>query len=97
FILFILTQFFHLFSKALLLFYGTGIKLDWTRVPRAIVERKKFATLYIANCFQEVYDYAKNVQIPYLFPFVQEGRTPPLPLSLYITELSRSIVTTYKA
>ena len=40
---------------------------------------QKIRDIYIANCFQEVYAYAKNVQSLYLFPSRRE--TPDYPYS----------------
>ncbi|WP_040373665.1 tyrosine-type recombinase/integrase, partial [Peribacillus psychrosaccharolyticus] len=43
---------------------------------------QKIRDIYIANCFQEVYEYAKNVQSPYLFPS-RKGDSPITPTQAY--------------
>ena len=44
--------------------------------------------MYIANCFQEVYEYAKNVQSPYLFPS-RKGEHP-IPLLEAYRQLNKA-------
>ena len=43
---------------------------------------QKIRDIYIANCFQEVYEYAKNVQSAYLFPS-RKGDSPITPTQAY--------------
>lgn len=43
---------------------------------------QKIRDMYISNCFQEVYEYAKNVQSPYLFPS-RKGERPITPTQAY--------------
>ena len=43
---------------------------------------QKIRDMYIANYFQEVYEYAKNVQSPYLFPS-RKGERPITPTLAY--------------
>ena len=53
-------------------------KILWVKEGKT----QKIRDMYIANCFQEVYEYSKNVQSPYLFPS-RKGERPITPNQAY--------------